>query len=262
MSEEITKNEHTHAIWEDRYKIHSYEIDTKSQVSLVAIGHYLQEAAWNHVHAIQLDFDYLIGKNQIWVLSRMLIKMEKYPKWGDTIYIQTWAKGLDRLFALREFLILGEDKAIIGRVSATWLVIDTINRRPQRLNSMSEIMTIMSEKQALKEKLGRLPPVVSNKNYSFFPVRYSDLDMNGHVNNVKYIEWVLDNYSTEIIKAYEIKAFQINYLAESTYGDEVAIQSQKLDGFGLVFLHSAVRRKDNCEIFRVRTEWKKDEKTG
>lgn len=79
-------------IWKDRYRVHSYEVGTESTVRLSCLCNYLQESAWNHVTNLKVGYEDLLKDGNIWVLSRLLIKINEYPKWGDEIFIKTWNK--------------------------------------------------------------------------------------------------------------------------------------------------------------------------
>jgi len=236
----IEKNKYP-SIWKDKYKISSYEADVKSRASFQSLCNFLQESAWNHAEALELGFSHLIENNQMWVLSRLLIKVYTFPRWGDTICIETWPKGMNGIFALRDFHILNENDKIVVAASSAWIVINLINRRPQRLDSIRGEMPLLPEKHALKEKLKKISSPAPALDKPFFSVRYSDLDVNKHVNSVKYIEWILDSYPFDMRKNYDINTFEINFLAEVFYGDEISIHSERISDSELSFLNSVVR---------------------
>jgi len=66
-------------------------------------------------------------------------------------------------------------------------------------------------------------------------VRYSDIDMHHHVNNTIYIEWILDSYPFEMNQTHQIHTFEINFLAESSYGDEISVHTEPVENFPLPF---------------------------
>jgi len=70
--------------------------------------------------------------NLTWVLSGFFITIDSYPKWQDTITIQTWPSGLERLFAMRDFIIFDADRKVIGTAKSAWIVIDMALRKPVR----------------------------------------------------------------------------------------------------------------------------------
>ena len=84
-------------------------------------------------------------------------------------------------------------------------------------------------------------------------VTYGDLDINGHVNNVRYIDWILNGLPYDYLKTHELKEMEINYLAEASYDDEILVSSEKKEASH--FFHSLIRNGDNTEFCRARTAW-------
>ena len=56
---------------------------------------------------------------------------------------------------------------------------------------------------------------------------YNDVDINGHINSVKYIEHVLDLWSVDWYREYTVKRFEIAYVAEAHGGDKLSFYREK-----------------------------------
>ncbi|MBT8406366.1 MAG: hypothetical protein KJP05_02830 [Deltaproteobacteria bacterium] len=80
-------------VWKDEYKIHYYQVDVRSNATLVVLCQFMQESAWNHAEHLGLGFSHLSKMDFIWILSRQLLKIYSYPKWGDMIQVHTWSTG-------------------------------------------------------------------------------------------------------------------------------------------------------------------------
>ena len=95
-----------------------------------------------------------------------------FPRCGDTICVETWPKGTNGIFALRDFHILNENDKIVVAASSTWIVINLINRRPQRSDSIRWEMPLLLEKHALKEKLKKIssPAPALDKPFFLFAI--------------------------------------------------------------------------------------------
>ena len=244
-------------IWKDKYDISSYEVDANSKVSLQSLCNFMQESAWHHAETIGLGYKKLMEGDQLWLLTRLLIKIDKFPGWGETVIVETWAKDTDRIFAYRDFNILDETNKIIVAASGAWVVIDKRSKRPQRMIPFRESMSLLPEKNAIKGKLYKISPLSGYKKKPFFTVQFGNLDMNKHVNNCKYIGWILDSYPREIRENYEISTFEINFLSEAFYGDELSIRSERIKEHKLEFLNNILRKNDSREICRARTQWRR-----
>ena len=246
--------------WEDGYFISFYEVDTKNGVFLPTLWSFMQETAWHHADHLKLGFSDLAEHNYFWVLSRLSIQMEEYPRWGDKIKVKTWLTGMGRLFALRHFSIADSKGRILGTAKSAWLVLDVKNRKPQRIERVFKHIQHLFDDLPLAEEPEKIPPPVHPTIEKFYRVRYSDIDMHHHVNNTKYIEWILDSYPFEMNQTHQIHTFEINFLAESSYGDAVSIHTETLKESPPAFLHNVMRKDDGRELWgRARTGWKRME---
>jgi len=243
--------------WEDEYSISFYEVDTKNEVFLPVLWSFMQETAWHHADHLRVGYSDLWERQFFWVLSRLSIQMEEYPRWGDRIKIKTWLAGIGRLFALRHFSIADIRGNLIGMAKSAWLVLDLKSRRPQRIQPVFKHILHLFDDLPSTEEPEKLPSPVRSKMEKSYSVRYSDIDMHHHVNNIKYIEWILDSYPFEMNQTHQIHTFEINFLAESSYGDAISIHTDMLEESPTVFLHSVLRKKDNRELCRARSGWRR-----
>jgi medium-chain acyl-[acyl-carrier-protein] hydrolase len=117
-----------HKIWHELYKIKSYDVDCEQKLKLPSLFNYLQEVAGNQAESIGVGFEVLKQKNLFWVLSRMKIQIHNMPKWNDEIIVYTWPKGIDKLFALRDFEITNNEGKLLISATSCWLLIDTIQK--------------------------------------------------------------------------------------------------------------------------------------
>jgi medium-chain acyl-[acyl-carrier-protein] hydrolase len=241
--------------WEDEYSIPFCEVDTKKEVFLPTLWNFMQETAWHHADHLRVGYSDLVKHQHFWVLSRLSIQMEVYPRWGDRIRIRTWLTGMGRLFALRNFSVTNSKGDILGTAKSAWLVLDLKNRRPQRIEPIFEHVRNLFDYLPPAEEPEKLGSPVQPEIKKSFTVPYSDIDMHHHVNNTKYMEWILDSYPLEMHQNCHIHTFQINYLAESSHGDEISVHSERVEDCPLAFLHTVVRENDCRELCRARASW-------
>ena len=243
--------------WEDEYIIPFCEVDTKESVFLPTLWNLMQETAWHHADHLKVGYSDLTEQKYFWVLSRLSIQMEKYPGWSAKIKIRTWLTGMGRLFALRHFSIVNSKGDILGTAKSAWLVLDLKSRRPQRIEPVFKHLLDLFDGLPSAEEPEKLPAPVRSKMGKSYTVRYSDIDMHHHVNNTKYIEWILDSYPFEMNQTHQIQTFEINFLAESPYGDEISVHTEPVENFPLAFLHSVFRKGDGRELCRAKVSWKR-----
>ena len=210
------------------YLVRSFHINAGKQLSLPSLLNFLQETAGLHANALHFGMGDLQRKNHTWVLSRMLLEMDRWPVLGETIAIETWPRGIDRLYATRDYLVLDSKQSPIGRASSYWLIVDRTSRRPQSPDHMKQHV-VSQERQAIPRQLGKIKAPANIFLQEVRKAYHSDTDMNGHVNNVRYTEWILDSIPEEVHNKSTLRSWEINYLAEVMPGEEVVIQRGPLE---------------------------------
>jgi len=209
-------------VWIQHYDVNTIVLDHQKRISLVGMLNFLQDTAWIHAEHLGWGFDALIEKGTLWVLSRQKLVMTDWPVWDDKVTIQTWPRRSGSIMALREFAILvGERK--VGECSTSWIVLDWNTRKVQRLDRIMSDMVTRSE-GVLDIAAERITPRQDLLEVARFEVRNSDLDVNGHVNNTRYAQWVTDTMTADELARYAIVEYEVNFLAETGVGDTVAIE--------------------------------------
>lgn len=242
-------------ILEQDYGIRSYEVDAGGRLSIPSIFNLLQDAASNHALRLGVSVHQLLEKNYTWVLSRMLLKMDAFPAWRDPVRVRTWPSGIQTVFALRDFELRDGADRVIGRAVSAWIVIDAEKRRPVRPTSFADQINSVKGLRALDHVLNKLPKVDAADFENRFFVRYHDLDINQHVNNVSYIEWLLESVPGFGRKGLTLKVLELNYLGEAFKGDRIVCMCRRDNADGTRFIHSIVCEEDRRELVRARTSW-------
>jgi medium-chain acyl-[acyl-carrier-protein] hydrolase len=243
--------------YEKEYRVHVYETGPDGRLNLYSLFNYLQDIASDH--AIRLGFgrDDLLRENRIWVLSRIYAEIAEWPQWEDTIVVKTWPNGIDRLFALRNFDVSFPDGRHIASATSSWLILDMTTRKVQRPDSiLAKFYPDLNPNQSPIRYASKLEASGKESNSSrLYRISVSDLDLNLHTNNVRYLTWVSDCYKLDFVMENVPRSAEINYLAESQFGEEVLIttEEEKVNGPG--FCHSIFRTSDNRELCRLRIEW-------
>jgi medium-chain acyl-[acyl-carrier-protein] hydrolase len=239
-------------VWTDQYKIFWADTDCHNRASLTAICRYLQESAWNHAN--HLGFGYMEdGKiRHTWVIVRLLVKMERYPRWEDKITIRTWPRGMDGLLAMRDFEILDESGARIGAASSQWFIIDTKTRKPQPGIIVRDILPLATSTPVMEDQPSKILIREPLDHLATCKAVFSHIDLYGHVNNTRYVEWILDAIPEGVHRESPICSFLIEFLAETRLNDEVMLGG-KLKIPEMIF--RGVRTGDEKVIFRARVSF-------
>jgi len=114
-----------------QFSINSYDADSKGRMPLYKLFHYLQEAAYLNAESNGFGYEFLEKEKAYWVLVRVMVRIDQYPRWNDEIAIKTWPRGAHGLFAVRDFEISQGNK-VIGSVSTYWMILDKDSRSFRR----------------------------------------------------------------------------------------------------------------------------------
>lgn len=242
-------------IWVEQYKITSYLVNLRQRAGLYATLNLIQDIGWMHA----INSSIRLPKNQGWVFTRQNLKMEYWPKWNELVTIKTWLrKPLDKSFFYRDYELFVGDKKI-GQCTSSFTIMDLVTRKRVDDVDWSLIPQIWQDNLSLEQKPKKIFWMEDAENVSSFMVRHSDLDMNNHVNNTKYAQWVLDSIALEeLTGTLEVYGYEINFLAEAKSGDEILIQKsseQKVED-GQMLQFQGVRSKDQRPIFAVQLKFR------
>ncbi len=211
-------------VWIERYDVNTIVLDHNKRLSLFGLLNLLQDTAWMHAKSAGWGFEDLIAKGTIWVLARQKLIISEWPKWEETVTLHTWGRPGGGVMALREFeIFLAERK--IGEATTTWLVLDYHTRKPQKLDRVSFDLLCRAEGN-LTLSASRIPLRHDLAEAARFEVRNSDLDVNGHVNNTRYGQWLTDTMSADDHTRYAIGEYEVNFLSETSLGDTIIMESE------------------------------------
>ncbi len=204
------------------YTITCYEADANQLMRPTAMLDLMQEAANVNASTLGFGYDEMINSNIAWVLSRTHVKFINTPKWRQEVNLKTWHKGVSKLFYLRDFILSDKEGNPMVLATTSWLIIDMNTRRLVRNNDLALSDTAMDAIATPADKVV-IPVDIEPELVRKHPITWSEIDTNGHVNNVKYAVWAIDAVKAEDIKERPLKELLINYDAEVMPGDVVKI---------------------------------------
>lgn len=229
-----------------------YEADSNHNLRPAAMLDFMQEAAGRDAATLGFGYDNMIKENTAWVLSRTKVCFHKTPKWRDNIVLKTWHKGANRIFYLRDFILESENGEKLVTATTSWLIIDLSSRRMVRNSYLAENFDNSQMGSAIEEPADKvtLPKGIEPELVHTHKVVWSDIDTNGHVNNVKYAVWALDAVDYNIIKEMPVKEMLINYDSEVMPGQEVELYRASIeeDGSLLYYVVGKVAGKTSFSI--------------
>jgi len=243
--------------FEKKYRIHIYETGPDGKLNLYSLFNYMQDIASEHAVRLGFGRDDLMRDNCFWVLSRIFTIIAEWPKWEDSIIVKTWPNGTDKLFALRNFGVSYPDGRHIASATSSWLILDRSSKKVQRPDSiLAQYIPNLHPTGTPIRYASKLEPAAEEGRISpGYRIKVSDLDVNLHTNNVKYLTWVADCYNLDFMMKNAPRSAEINYLAESQFDEEIMIKTSVDKMNGTSCYHSIFRTNDNKELCRIKIEW-------
>ncbi|MBQ9668889.1 MAG: acyl-[Prevotella sp.] len=206
-----------------------FHCDFSGRLFMGHLGNHMLNAADFHSTDRGFGMHYLNTINRTWVLSRLAVEMDEMPSQYTRFYVETWVENAMRFFTQRNFRVVGDDDRVYGYGRSVWAMIDTETRQPADLLSIHDgalLQWIENEKPCPIDKGGRVRMDKEAQLVRTIDTFYSDVDINGHINSVKYIEHVLDLWPIDWYRQHAIRRFEIAYVAEAHAGDRLSFWRQ------------------------------------
>ena len=199
-----------------------FHCDFNAQLMLGHLGNHMLNAADFHSSDRGFGMMYLNTIHKTWVLSRLAIEMERMPRAYERFDIETWVENAVRFFTNRNFAVVASDGTPYGYGRSVWAMIDTETRQPQNLFDIHDgsLLQYVEREKPCPINKGTRAPIPSHAEWMrSVATNYSDVDMNGHINSVKYIEHILDLWPLDWYKYHAVRRFDVAYVAEAHAGD-------------------------------------------
>lgn len=238
-------------IGEFHFVTESYLLDFRGRVTIPMIGNYLLHAASKHAADRGFGYSDMTERHTAWVLSRLAIEMTDYPTLSEPITLYTWVEEVGKLFTNRCFEWVNGEGKTFGFARSIWAAIDVETRRPTLLD-VQGLSAYIADRPCPIEKPGKITPVENDTEAELYRVKYSDLDINGHFNSIKYMEHLLDMFDMDMFRSKEVSRFEIAYQSEGKYGMELALHNAQSvpDKYNMAICH------DGKAICRAAVTWK------
>lgn len=241
-----------------KYEINYHDADCNLKCKLSTIVNFLCDVGTNQSESLGDTIEKLMEKNSAWVFYKYDINMFKYPNYRDVISIKTEPIGFNKFYAFRKYYISSEDGELLGEAIALFFLINLEKRRPMRIPVEQYEMYSVESDIKKNIEMESIVQISGEDYFKKFNTRYSDIDSNGHVNNVNYIQWAIEAVPLDIVKEYEIKRMKVVFEKETTYGDTVDVSATilKVDEKKIITVHS-IKSEDGREVSKLEATWER-----
>lgn len=208
-----------------RFVVEPFTEDYTGRLAWHFLGNHLLRCASLHAGLRGFGYEDMQKAHHAWVLSRLSVQLEEMPRTGEEYVIETWVARIYRQFTDRHYAITGADGRVYGYAASTWALIDVDTRLPMDLDTLPDggFTDAVIDREAPIPGFARIrltPQATVAKRHD---VVYTDLDINGHVNSIRYIEMMLDLFPADRFAATPVRRLDVAYNAESHFGDSLEL---------------------------------------
>ena len=237
------------------------ETDRKSRLTAIALYNYLQDTAVDHSDSVKVAPADLETWKYAWILNRIRIDVNRFPRHRENVAVTTWASSLRGLYAIREWTMADGRGEVAARSTSRWILLDVERKRAVRLPPFIREAYGEAPERAIDDPFAREIPIEAGEFEKRFHVRANDVDSNQHANSACYIDWCLETVPREVLNDYTPKTFEVTYKRESALGDGLVVVSRiaaEAAGGGQTFEHAIRLEEDGTVLAFGKSTWVQD----
>lgn len=210
------------------YHLRTSDFDMRNRILPSSILDLFQDAAGEHAASLGVGYYDLLPQNKCWMILRLRYEVVKQPRTFSDVIVRTWPIESRRIEFDRDYVIYDMDGNVLVKGTTQWAILDVSDReKPQLVMARSFDLGVGEyiSDRALEGRFERLAPGFEAGGEPYITKSgYTDIDTNGHVNNIKYANFILN--ALDLPEEKEISAFRIDYLKEIMSGSEIRISSR------------------------------------
>ena len=207
-------------IFSKEYEVRYDDVDRNHELKAVSVLNYLEDTALAHSAYLGYTLKRFLEEKNVWILTSLAMEMKRYPSYGESFTVETWAVDFGRFRATRNFRLKDSEGQLLGNLSSQWIFFDLTLRRPAKTTEEMKqdfgtnqtcTLTTDSKKLSFDGMISYGDPM---------EIRHSDIDAMDHVNNKRYVEWMIEALPEDMQKQ-KVSRMEIAYLKEAHYGSSI-----------------------------------------
>ena len=243
-------------MYREKLKVMPSEAACTNEIKIRALLNRFQDVASLAVEDCEGSPGDLMRRGYAWVLLRYVLDVERrLPAQDESIVIETRHTVNDGFHTLRVFRVFveGNEAETMVLAKTSWVLIDLAAERPVRaLQRLPEVFCDVVDDPPIDPEFAPLPKLSGSalRDTPFlrtmeFPVRFHDLDSNGHVNNAAYFEWMYEATPLDLL-GWEIRTVNAEFRVSAKYGETVRVRVKPVDFWNVskearVFAYDIIR---------------------
>lgn len=237
------------------FKVQVYDIGMDSAATMATICNYLQEAGITHGMML-MDKAGISVQDLVFVLTRLHVRMLRYPIWKERVIIHTWISPITNRYAIRNFIIESDKGETLGLAINSALPFNLSKRSGANIDIDVSSVETLDRDVPLPHVFEKLESPANPEFTSSITASYSHCDLYRHINNVKYIDWCLDTIPKNVYESSKLYEIDINFRAEGNCGDMLTVNTASLNSANKSFIHSISKSPEGRELVKMKSIWR------
>ena len=240
-------------IYRAQFTVHSTDCDPYNRMKPSALLSIMQEVAGDHCKDTPVDWESLAARNLFFAITRQHVQITRLPRQGEVITVETWPGITSRVAYPRSTVCYDSEGNELFRAMSLWVLMD-MTTRAMVLPGKSGVELTGSVRGNELATPGSLAPKSFTANMRR-QVMYSELDRNGHMNNCRYMDWMLDILPSGFHASHPLTDFTVSYLSEAKEGQQVDL-SYELTPEGILSVEAQRPGDDKAHrVFAIRANF-------
>ena len=241
-------------VFDKNYELRYFEMNRYGVASPTTILTLLEETAAEHCHEIDYSLYKLERQNIGWVLVSGAFDMIRYPKYKENIVIRTWLSKYTMVKGYRENIIFDDSGKIIGKAKGIWVFYDIEKRKPVPIIDQIKAKWGLNPEISQEVDLDPIKDLNDSNHQMEYDILKSDVDSNKHVNNIKYLHWLIESLPDDILDNCILKRINARFFSEGKFGEKIRVYKNN-EADQNVFLHTMRSNLDNRLLAAAQTVW-------
>lgn len=209
-------------VYSTHRKLLADDVTMYRDLRLSVLMRWLQEISIAHTEALGAGRAKTLDKGALWVVCRVRLEIENLPCYDETVTLSSWAGDTMRVLFPRYYEMTDESGTPLVKASAVWLLMDAKKRKMVFPENYDVVVPGIVTGNEIPLSFGvSLPKQQQSKR---FKVAYSQVDINGHMNNAKYLDCMDDVLGKDYLASHALKTLEVEFKSEIKYGASVRLE--------------------------------------
>lgn len=208
-------------IYSEKFEVTTASVDRFGRLKPSWILYYTQQVAGVHCRLLQADLTLPEHAHLFWAVIRHRVQVTRLPREKEVITVETWPMPTTRTAFPRCVIARDALGNELFRVLSLWVLMDKNTRKMVLPGKSGVDVPGLVRGNELAPPSGLMPKPMSCQIQRF--VGFSELDINGHVNNTRYLDWIFDLLPSDFHRSHEIREFTVCYLSEAMEGESLEL---------------------------------------